>query len=264
MKTYTTIFLDVDNITFDLHNHRHMHRYSREMVEQILKNGIRSLQEFEVIGLLGKDERYGRNYILKNHFDHIKYVSREYFDVSKSSAYLEKLLKYYNRNRKEVLVVSGNPNLLKVAGLLEMDTCYFNVFEPQLSNIKSTITVNKLNELLQYRPIEKKRVDNININLDYHYFVDSNTLEILNKKGIVLDKKFNCEEKKFMNFDLKDGNPFIVTMDLALAMKLKKEGFITYFVNNHYNDDTDYIADYESSIEEVSKNLVKIMNTKTK
>lgn len=262
MKTYTTILLDIDSITYELHNHRRMHGYNKEMLEQLLKKGIRSLQDFEVIALLGKNENYGKSYIQKNRLNYIKVTSREELETSKKTGYLEKILKYYDRNKKEVLVVSGNEYMLKTASLLGIDTCYFNITNPKHQDTKTTLTIKKLEELIKYRYVNKPKEeieDSKNMSSNYHYYIDPELLKILEDKKVALIEPFDSDKTIFLNRKQPESVNIAITMDLFLAMNLKKEGCSVYFVNNHYNDSIDYVADYELSIENLPSQLAKIM-----
>ena len=263
MKTYTTVFIDIDNITYELHNNKYMHSYALEMVEQMLKKGFKSLQNFELIALLGKNENYGKNFMLKNRLEFMKTVSKNSIGFTKgNSAYLEYLLKYFDRTKKEVLVVSGNYNILNAANLVGFDTCYFNMFTPNFLNVETTISIKKLEELKKYmvKPqFEKTNLTNLNVTSNYHYYIDSSLVNILKEKNISL-QEYDSDKELFLNHNLDNKVPCAITMDLAFAKKVKEHGGITCFINNHYNDSIDYIADYESSIENLPKQLQKLMN----
>jgi len=262
MKIYTTIFLDIDNISFELYKHRHMHDYTINMIEQILKNGLKSLKKFEVIALLGKNENEGRRFLLKNRIEYMNQVSKEMLGFSGSNpSYFEYLLKHFDRNKHEVLVVSGNERTIKTAKTVGLDTCYFNIFNPN-TDIQPNMNITKLEELTKYsytKPVIKEKPVEITPNLtDYHYYIDLALIRILEEKNIAL-RNYTTDEEKFMESLQSDKPKLAITLDPALAKCLKSYKCITYFVNNHKNDSVDYVADYETSIENLPKQLEKLM-----
>ncbi len=263
MKKYTTIFLDIDSITYELNRNRHMHDYTISMIEQILKKGLKSLQKFEVIALLGKKEDIGRKYLRKNRITFMKEVSKRLVGFTKdNSSYFNYLLKHYNRNKNNVLVVSGNPVLLDAAKLVDIDTCYFNIFNPNIREYNPNLTISKLEELVKFREVNKElkiTTEEPEIEKEkYHFYVDQRLVEVLEQNNIILNN-YDSDKNKILSCKINKEKVFAITVEPSLVKIFKEKGYTTYFVNNHRNDCVDYITDYESSIENLVPQLKKVI-----
>lgn len=111
------------------------------------------------------------------------------------------------------------------------------------------------------KKFKKEGMKNITIKSSgYLYYIDSNLLKILKENNITL-RPICTKKEDFLSHRTEQKILVAITINLALAKSLKEQRCIVCFINNHTNDNIDYIADYEYSTEGFVKQL-KTLNNK--
>lgn len=258
MKTYSTIFLDIDSLTYFLFRTRH---YEKKIYESLIVKGIKSLNNFEIIGISENNSKYATDFISKNRIKNINLITAKKITMSpdcNSKYYLNHLVALSKVHPEKILVVTGSDKMLETAKRTGLDTCFLSTFSIKKEDISEEFTIQKLEELNRYQ--EKKEKIDQQEQINYQsFYIHPKVVNVLKEKEVTLEVPYFVEEQCLSSIKEKHST-LAVTLDPIEAIFMKKVyGCSVCFVNNHSNDMIDFNPNYEMSIEQVPERLVKLL-----